>query len=289
MTERFFSILLISLALLFFPGRSRSADFLIAENPSQLRLLNAFQQTFTRQSHQAIPPFTPFRILNKSMFLSDGLTPAMKCAFAGKIYFILLDEDGRVLGAQPPILTGCRVISDTMVVSGSVRVNFTRGPDKISPGGGNGRILTSGESVIRFFSYNGAYYTALPGNPLTFGWCQVASESAWTRPSPNAEQKTAQLPDDAVHRLRRACENYNSAAQRIFGFYKNRTGKELSPPQWIMTANNGQWTLELTDHRQVFDLGNSVTVLQSELEAILRQTGYYVRNRSGIITISPEN
>jgi len=262
------------------------SSVLLVRNAEALTILDTYEQPLSATDKSSIRKGAPFRIISKEIFLGDGLSRASRVVFNSTEYFIQKNESGSYLTKQPDsysILTGCEFISDTFrVVDEKSVLIYTQFDMR-----GTRFWLQKDQDIVRVFIYKNKYYSKTLSDIPRYGWIMPSSASHLKEYSSaiSSPQKQGQLSPAIEKKIRTFIDNKNRQYRSIFRFLNAETTKEIPPPNWEVTMEDGivRGTLFMPERTQGH-FRESTRLLREEIEKMLIGSKYYVaRTKTGFI------
>ena len=261
------------------------ADFIVVENPEELRLLNKYEQVLSASERKRLQDFSPFRIKELRMMLGDGITEVTSVEYYNEPYFIVLKEDGSFLGNERAgtikTLKRCTLISDTIVVTAQNTIKIAN-----KYGGSPDHHLKAGEQWIRLFSYNGTYCLFRDNKRPSFGWSRLHPRSAWSELDEKQADVADTIDSEIVGRIGMLLDSANDAYSIYIDYMNQRTGKAIHVPKWECRKSENGLICEAENGKILHQLAQSNRHLVHSIENLLYSTPYTAYLRSGKIIIS---
>jgi len=260
-------------------AKNISADFIIVENSQALTIYNRYEQALPRSRPRFFLPNTPFRILETKAFLSDGLTSVFRVELLGRSFFILTDEQGKIVGqgnaGYIKRFKNCTLIEDTVRVTPSGSVLFARSRKALK---NNGRRLQSGEELVRIFKYKNTYYIQILSN-RRFGWCKSSPKGLCQKIRASTKPAALGLRADLIDKIQNKLQQANRRYQKFFNWFNRRQDKQIQAPQWQVKQRNGTVRFVLSGSAAVSYLKMSTGILIEEINRLLSGRPYSARYR----------
>jgi len=266
------------------------ADFLLLARPAALSILNQYELKLPAAEKAGLPAGAPFRVIREQGTLGDQATPAREVRWQNRVYFLELDEAGKLKGeaaAGMQVYKGCPVAGDTIRVE---KNGILRLADPAAGGSrpGRGAPLAKGEILIRQFKHRDQYYVLKPGPRPQYGWVNLAKTAAWTAvkkaaPVAVAASIPAAVQNQIIQRLQAA----NQAYRKFFAYFDQLNQEQKSPPRWTWQAGKDRITCRLNGPSGP-QLAASTPVLARNLENLLIGRPFRVTSAAGEITIEPK-
>ncbi|MBL7961382.1 hypothetical protein JNL27_14205, partial [bacterium] len=164
------------------PLFAQTSDYLIVENPFELRILNKFEQTLGQTESTKLYPFMPLEIINSRILMSDHLTTGIKVRSGTDIYILLSDANGQPVNIASAgswkIYYGVKAFSDTITILQENAMGLYSG---IIPSSSVNRSLRSTEKLLRIFLWDKWTYVYSMTDHKA-GWVALRLEGeSWTK------------------------------------------------------------------------------------------------------------
>ena len=294
--------LLITLVPLagFAQNPGESADFLIVENPANLRIYNKFEQQISYADQAKLfLPFQPQRVIARDAFLSDKFTPCLKIRLARDIFYIIKTDAGTLensaqLGEQA-FVENAVVLDDTVEVLRDQRLFVAQIADGKKIPDSRKTFLAKGTLVRRIFRKKNRVFIAVLSSPAMFGWSNISRRQEnrlWRRfrsSKPADEARAVGSFPGILHETRQKIAEVNELFARLFGYFNQKTGMQKSPPRWDIIAENREIRCKLRNlpvsGSEANPFAESTRYLLLTLENIALRGGYEVVNTATEIVI----
>ncbi|MGD9200130.1 MAG: hypothetical protein PVI26_01080 [Chitinispirillia bacterium] len=270
-------------------GTDQKASYLIVKNPTAFTILNKYEQDITAAEKKTFIAYSPLKILSRNTTLGDQLSQALKFQFQNKIYFLLRNENGKLIGLKNTgyrkILQNCIHINDTIRI---LRGNVLRLSEQ-SPTQGKGTYLLKNDILIRIFRYKNSYFLLRLGDTNQYGWCNLSPKSTWQKYAKKQESKTIVISNSIRNRIESKIKSVNEMYVNFFDYFNRIEGKSKSIPQWIISSQEN--ILQISLHKNIGylnQMAESTDILIKDLENILIGEPFLVKQLNGVISIEPE-
>ena len=265
----------LSAVLLFTPAVSQTYDIILIEKPRNLTVYDAFQQSTTSSQLSDFLPFVPIKILKARDILGDGFTRCMKVEIGGKIYFLLIGEEGRLAGwnkaGEIKTFKDKECLDDTITVLVSQKIPFRNYVN------GRQSYLSAGDRCVRYFRHDGSIYVQLIGKNQKFGWIKTGGDEEgkiW-----KIVQKAALQPELSAalrERITGRIQQVNRTLTQIYSMLNTETRKGIAVPQWQKDPRSEIMGFVFMPEKAVEVYPQSVEILKSSLQTYLLGTNYNV-------------
>ncbi|MDO5575726.1 MAG: hypothetical protein Q4F84_01490 [Fibrobacter sp.] len=259
---------------------ANSADFLILSSPSDLTILNHFEQTVSAdEKKQIILPYSPLQIIEKNTTLGDQITEALRFEYKGKTWFIQKNEKGNFAGLKQgyqKTFQKCELINDTVTLTKSIRIY------EQYPSSGKFSTVSPG-SVERVFKFQNCYYVYSFENPQKYGWYSGASSVFEKK---KTVSKSSLIQSDFVNRIESRLKTINEMYTGFFGHFNDITNQQKSIPVWTTEKSGSVIKCKLVGSVEIVDqLEMSTQYVVQEIRQILAGKPYMADYQNGEIII----
>ncbi len=280
------------------PGES--ADFLIVENPANLRIYNKFEQQISYADQaKTFLPFQPLRVIAKDAFLSDNFTPCLKIRLDRDIFYIIKTDAGRLENSaqsgEQIFIENATVLNDTVEVLRDQQLFIAQIADGTKIPDSRKHFLAKGMLVQQVFRKKNRIFIAILDNPARYGWSNISRRQEnllWRRfrnLKPADELPAVDSFPGILHETRQKIAEVNELLARLFGYFNQKTGMKKSPPQWEVIAENRKIRCKLRNlpvsDSEANPFAESTRYLLLALENIALRGGYEVVNTATEIVI----
>jgi hypothetical protein len=261
--------------------------YLIIEKPGALVIYDEYQRILGVKELVGLGSFVPMLVLSPKTLLGDGLTACMKVDNRGEPLYLLLENEGRLIGesrAGRIMRVEGLPLNDTVSV---LRGNHLR----FEPAGTSRfHLLSVGEHLIRIFQNGTRSYVLWDRVPPAFGWVILENgerNRSWgivAAPPPAGPVITARIRDSIRSRLR----HVNTVLLGLFTYFNRSTHVERQPPRWVMDSGTEAITCVLQNTTQPEAFGESTRALVKDFESTVLGSGLGVVSEPGKIVIRPK-
>jgi hypothetical protein len=234
--------------------------------------LNKYEQKISYQEEKIFTPFSALQILNNNEILSDNFTTAYKVINKNNIYYLLTDEDKKLINLSQAgfynYIKNTNVLNDTVYITEDNRI-YLYPPDAKN---NNRKYLDSGTSVKRIFTHNKRVYAQILGFDHSYGWSNLEQRQYWQfvkTPSSYSEL----IPSEIRESIRNSINRTNQSITKLFQFFNSETKKNLATPQWQMEVYGNRIICYLSDDNTSTGFKESTPYLINELDNILIGSG----------------
>ena len=274
-------LLFITLSIL---GQEQ-ADFIISGKPQVYTILNKYEQSLTDSERELFRPFSPLQIINEEYTLGDGITSALKVRFSGDVYFLIKDDDGKLVGGKKDsyrhTFRKCRIFEDTIRIVKDRSVLLSQK----YPSDGKRVYMAKGALVVRLFKHQNYYCVKYIGKKIMYGWCPLSDKGAW-RPVIHVKKVDTTLKSELVERIIERIKSANETYEEYFERFNDITGKKKSIPQWRYSYSDELIRCTLTNpYKDSDQLEESTQYLVQDIENLLLGKPFDVHYRNGEILI----
>jgi len=259
---------------------AQSGNFLIIENPRELRILNRFEQTVSSESGRFYP-FMAFQILNPHLMTGDGFTPAMQVQHGGQIFYFLIDDSGRPINIEHAgrwkNYSATKLLGDTItILSDKVILD-----EDLSPGSSRTRAIQTGSKYLRLFAWN--KWTCVESLAADAGgWAALGTRGTdWEKIEYGNEGRTASV--DIESNIQIILMEANTLLDRIFNAINRKEKRNLTTPRWEFRREKDTMVCALNGASSPFE--ESTMALKREIENLLLGTNLVVTVKENTIEI----
>lgn len=248
--------------------QGQTADFLIAENPSNLTIYNKYQQYISSQVRDQYAPFTPFRIVQENEILSDQITMASRVLFNHQVLFLLKNEEKRYFpenNGYIKLFKNCEIYDDTIRVLKNLRVSTFKKPEELYKKNRH-NYLQEGQLCNRIFKFRNLYYVKLMSDSTLFGWTLLPRNGWEINRQSNFSFTT--VPENLISRLQLRIESVNQDYENMFNYFNKKYNQEKRIPNWILEISENQIQGTLNDPSLKAQLKNSNRYLMQDIDNI---------------------
>ena len=248
--------------------QGQTADYLIAENPSNLTIYNKYQQHISDQLRDQFVPFTPFRIVHENEILSDQITLASRVLFNHQVLFLLKNEQERYSpenNGYIKLFKNCEIYGDTIRVLKNLRVSTFKKPKELYKKNRH-NYLQEGQLCKRIFKYRNLYYVKLMSDSTVFGWT-LLPRNGWEI-NRQSNFSFAIVPENLISRLQLRIESVNQDYENMFNYFNKKYNQEKMIPNWILEISENQIQGTLNDPSLKAQLKNSNRYLMQDIDNI---------------------
>lgn len=267
------------------PGSDR---FLVVDHPDRLLAFNSYQQHLSPQDQLVFQPFVPMRILRDHDVLGDGFTLCMRVDIEGALYFLVLDDNGHLVGDQHAgtlrTLSGTPLRRDTVHVLEPGVLLLT------SPDGQQEQPLKLGERLIRLFVSERKTYVKCPGRSPAYGWVTLSpagEEKQWGRTG-SIHTAESMIPGRVRDSIQAALARTNTILSNLYRFFNERAGENRPAPHWRLETSGVSLLCTLVDASPERNFPESTRYLMKDLQNYLLGTDFEIFQSSDAIEIRPK-
>jgi hypothetical protein len=264
-------------------AQRNGAEFLLFPRPDRLVLLNAFQQTPSREERSILLPFTPMHVVKADLLLPDGYTRCTQVEAFGKMFFVLKNQDGSFLGteqsAPPARLNGAVAANDTIRTSEQLVVQ--------SPDGRSQQTIKKGEIVVIRLRHKRDIFVQTGGRLPAYGWVingVVAPGGTRAHPDGTAQASNRAL-ESVLPRVKARVDEINSVLSGLFTEFNRSTGGQRTTPSWEISMDDSGITCQLRSTPYAGAFSKSTELLARDIQNMLLGTTATVASDAGRITI----
>lgn len=267
---------------------SGSDEFLIAERPARLAVLNRYQQNLTPGEQMVLQPFVPMKVLKTRDLLGDGFTSCARVEIGGAEYYLVREDRGRFAGEADAgayrTYVGVSHPYDTVHVLKDRAVRFSAA-DAIGEG-----FLAAGERLVRIFTRAGQTYVKRSGNSHVYGWVSLEPATKgrlWSLSRPVRTAVTS-APARVRDSIQTALSRTNVLLANLFACFNARSQQHRLTPRWQMEAEGTVLRCTLADGSPERDFPESTRYLVREIENQVLGSDLSVIQSPGGIEIRPK-
>jgi hypothetical protein len=280
-------ILFLSVAFLQQETALSGERYLLIEKPGALVIYDEYQRILGAKDLAGLGSFVPVLVVSPKTLLGDGLTPCMKVDFRGEPLYLLLDNEGQLIGesraGRVMRVEGLQLTDTVSVVRGEYLRFEPAGTSRL-------QFLSAGERLIRIFQNGTRSYVLRRRDTPVFGWVVLDNgerDRSWgivAAPPPAGPVITPRIRDGIRSRL----GHINNVLLGLFTYFNKSTHVQRQPPQWVMDSGTEAITcvLQNTTHPEAF--GESTRALAKDFESSVLGSGLGVVSEPGKIVIRPK-
>lgn len=283
---KFLILILFSLVSVL-QGRAQTADFLITTNPEAVILYNTYQQRIPELRRRQFPSNTPWRILERSTFLSDQFTPVMRVEHDNDTYFIELDAGGepRAMEGYPDpgyrFFRNCTIQTDTLQITQADKIALRDAAE-----GGDVITLLNRDMLLQtVFSYRNFLYVHTMERTIRYGWIKKSQSVFWEKVEAAKGMVTITLPQRLRDRIYQRIEETNELYTLYFSWMNERYEKSKPAPQWFLEDSDNAIVCRMNDAEYAEQLQESTRYLVQEIEGYLIGTPFRIVTENGTLYI----
>lgn len=282
--EIFVIVLLISIAFTGYP--QSPVDVLIVGNPRAYSILNRYEEPLTSVQLNNFLPYSPLEIVKEEATLGDGITSALKCIFNNEVFYLLRDDEGKLIGDNKnpykQRFTKVQRVQDTVLVVQSKALLSAQQ----YPAAGARSYLSRDAQCLRLYKYNGYYYVKSTGADTHFGWCQFPQDGSWKKVVCSIPKEDKIISTALQGRILARIDAANKAYEQFFMYFTTVTGQQKSIPQWRCTAGDDRISCTLTGpYAKTDQLEESTRYLLQDLENMIIGKPFEMEYQQRQITI----
>ncbi|MBL7994445.1 hypothetical protein JNM05_03655 [bacterium] len=263
---------------------AQSSNYLIVENPSQLRILNKFEQTLGQSESAKLYPFMPLEIIDSRVLMSDHLTTGIKVKSGTDIYILLSDANGQPVNIASAgswkIYEGVKPVPDTISILIENRIYLHEGT---GPASSILRPLKMGEKALRVFSWNG----------WTYLYSMTTQKAGWASLGmPGESWHKISVPDmkflslsEIESDIQGVLDKTNSLLYDIFNALNKVEQRSEVPPRWELKRENNKMACVIMPTDKAPAFMESIVALRLEIENTLIGTPFKVLRHGFVIEI----
>ncbi|MBD3418945.1 MAG: hypothetical protein GF398_02385 [Chitinivibrionales bacterium] len=279
--------LFIAFTIIVSAFTARSADYIIFEDYTELRIRDRYQQELSNARYRAIRAYAPVEIIEQTALLGDQLTYALKGRIDGQTAYIITGKNGTFTGYPDDkyvrTFNNCREVHDTFEISSSR--SFVLYPEYPQQGGAI--PVDAGAQVQRIFKFGNRYFGKLLTGDKQYGWITIRNASGWHKKKGNDSGPSVEFTDDIVQTIRHRLTEINATYVDYFSFFNDLTGKHKSSPQWQLAQRENRLTCSLHAPQSILrQLKESSTYVAQEIENLFIGKPFTVTRDGQTITIS---
>ena len=273
-------------ALIFFynAGSALATDYIIVDQPQQLKILNHYEQNLSSSAVYALPSSIPFKIVQEDVMLSDQFTRAIQVNFAGKDFFLVKDGTGRLINQSPE--TEYRYFRNVSEFHDPVRVSSGRRIGVQIPGSDSkdSIIMTEGSDMYPVFSTGSRIYINISEGRAQYGWVDKDATGKWQKADQEQEPSASQPELNIKTHIGALTEHINALYARIFSDLSDVSGRRYPAPGWRIEESTGSIRLIFSPAEYGEQFRESIALMITEIEILLRNTSWMVaRTRDPLV------
>jgi len=232
--------------ILFNALYGKQADYYLFSAEGSGVILDKYEQRLT----DPLLPGTPFRLLQKNILLSDGITKAHKFLFNKNIFYMIPDSP------KLNLIRNCTVIEDT--------VELINEKNQLQKTDGTFLALKKDHAVQRIFRKGNRTYVSSDA----YGWSRLPTNS-WKFVKKQSVKEDEGLPDNLRIRILGQIQTVNLKYKEFYNHF-NKKHKQTAPiPEWEFFMDEKSREYYLKNTVSTIKLIKSNAALKSELDRIL--------------------
>ena len=253
------------------PALSYAVDFLIAEQPDRLRILNKYEQNLSPAEAAIFTDYCPLMITDEHVLLSDAYSTAIKIEFSKKVFYLIKDSRGApaTKGENSNNIKRYRNVSalhDTIVIN---RDNYFRffPPESRDD---TTLYLDKGQKVERIFYSRGTTYVRLLGISSRFGWVDLSDTRHWQKYIPS-DSRFIPNPLLIRQKLSKRIIQVNSIYSSLFNELNRKLHADEIAPHWQLKESGDKMILSFTPKHYQSSFKKSIIRFLNEVDRMIQQ------------------
>jgi len=259
-------------------------NFLIVENPFELKILNKYEQNFSPSDSSYFSPFCPIEIVETDTLLSDDYTPA----FIGKIenhffYFIKPEKNlpfNKLFDSYSHYYKNAQSLKDTIQILQDNKIVFYNAKNK-----NQNERLALDTKLVRIFKKGSRTYVKNLNKPIKYGWCDLNNSKAWINYQIPKKERVEDIAEiESI--IKKKLSNTNDIIQKLFNHFNKLNRVNVQVPYWTYLNNENEFVCTMLNNKNNHDFTESTNTLINELQFALSHTTYSVLWQSNEILIN---
>jgi len=285
--QRAYRVLLLIVFVCIFSTllQAQKAEYLIVNEPDYLHILDNYEQ---RMPESSLLPFSPFKIINKDVILSDDYTNALKVSLTTSSFYIVKDNDGKIFTSRSELklikYQNTTSLYDTIRVRTGKELEILFPDIKVN----ESIIVKEGTRLQRIFNTRSLIYVFLPGKYNKYGWIRMSDSQNWETFRPTNIFPDKDSFEITFNQIRSKTEEVNLLYTKIFEYMNIKSGRTDQPPQWQISEDMNKLILQFTPQRHQQQFNKSITKFIQEIKYLLPDSDYTIllNNNSSQIEIN---
>lgn len=284
------SVLFLFSITLAFSQNEKTADFFIAENPTQFEILDRYQQKISSSDRKLFNKFTPWKIIEEYNLLSDQFTQAMKVGFAGKRYFFVRDDQGNLKhGPQDGLsylIKDAELISEEFTVLQNGAVLFSEASFNKRNKNYKRTYLEKNTLLRTVFKTKKDYFVQLLGAKKQYGWVRPSGKLSLKKTSGRiiSANTDLEIEGSLLDRVRLKIEGVNVVYSRLFKKLNSSFKQDKPVPFWSLESNGKGMVIQLQNNNSD-KFNKSIDYFVNEIETIFAGSPFNVFSSGTAIEI----
>ncbi len=251
--------------------QSKTANFIVVNNPSSLTVFNKYQQRLSSDQLKLFPAGIPLQILKDNDLLSDGYSKAIKVSFENNIYFIIKNDNLKSL-SESISYKNVKLFSDTVEVTVSNKIFFnSRNQSESSD------FLDKGTRLLRVFRDGQFYYARKLNSGNQFGWIP-SNKNYLVKP---LLQKTANSDKSGISNFlfsnaEKKITAINEKLEKLYSIYNQKESRNISVPNLTLETQDRKLICRFQNLTENNAFSATQKYIQNELEIVFLGSGYKI-------------
>ena len=270
-------VLQYTVFILFFVinGFSQSnKNFLIVENPFELKIYNKYEQNLSPVDSSYLQPFCPIEIIDGKTLLSDNYTPA----FIGKIenqsfYFLKPEKNlplNKLFTSYSKQYKNVQGLMDTIQIVMDNKIVLYNEMDK-----NQRQTLVPDTKLFRIFRKGTKTYVKILSELPIYGWCELSNKNTWIYYHSPTKKKNEDIADvESV--IKNKLVETNSVIKKLFNHFNHLNRVQVQYPYWTYLIKENEFVCTMLNNENNYDFTESTNILINELQLSLSHTSYKV-------------
>ena len=260
-----------------------SKNFLIVENPFELKIFNKYEQNLSSRDSSYFLPFSPIEIIETDTLLSDAYTPA----FIGKIenhffYFIKPEKNlvlNKIFDSYSKFYTNAQSLMDTIKILQDNKIVFYNAKDKNQK-----KRLILETKLLRIFKKGPRTYVKSLVPPIKYGWCDLRNRNSWIVYQPQKNEIIEDITEIETV-IKKKLSDTNNVIQKLFNHLNRLNHINNQIPYWTYLNIKNEFVCTMLNNENNYNFIESTNILVNELQLALSHTTYSVLWQSNEIVI----
>jgi hypothetical protein len=275
----------ILIVLVFFiNGFSQSSkNFLIVENPFEVKIFNKYEQNLSFNDTSYFLQYCPIEIVADDTVLSDDYTPAFIGKIENQFFYFLKPEQNipfsNLFNSYSNYVKNAKSLMDTIQVIQDDKILFYNAKDKNQK-----ERLAIETKLIRVFTKGSRTYVKGLAIPVKYGWCDLRNKNSWIVYKSPKKVLTENITE--IESLIKAkLFEVNESLTKLFSHFNQINKKNVPIPYWTFVNQENEFVCTLLNNEIKYEFAESTNILMNELQLTLAHTSYNVVWQSNEILI----
>ena len=247
-------------------------NFLILENPFELRIYNKYEQNITFNDSSYFLQYCPVEIIAEDTLLSDDYTPCFIGSIESQSYYFLKSKRNTDLSelynSYSNYIKSAYSIQDTILITKDEKILFYNAKDRSQK-----EHLPIDTKLVRMFRKNSRTYVKNLNYPVKYGWCDLRNKNAWEVCKSQVIENIQNLEEIELL-IKTKLSEVNELLQKLFIHFNHLNRSNIQIPYWTFVNKNKEFVCTLLNNESNFDFAESTNILMNELQLSLAHTSF---------------